>query len=113
MSGSQSVWRETEREGGAVGVDDFLVLAPTGEGQVFLLFSMWVPREDGKPNFFSPCSCAAHVPDITATPPPTGAVCFISGVGTVYVPKILPKFLDSSSHRIFEHMHETLNIDKK
>jgi hypothetical protein len=25
----------------------------------------------------------------------------------------LPKFSDSPSHRIFEHMHEALNIDKK
>jgi hypothetical protein len=29
------------------------------------------------------------------------------------MPKILPKILDSPSHRIFEHMHEALNIDKK
>jgi hypothetical protein len=28
-------------------------------------------------------------------------------------PKILQNFLDSPSHRIFEHMHEALNIDKK
>jgi hypothetical protein len=27
--------------------------------------------------------------------------------------KILPKFLDSPSHRIFKRMHEALNIDKK
>jgi hypothetical protein len=27
--------------------------------------------------------------------------------------KILQHFLDSSSHRIFRHMHEALNIDKK
>jgi hypothetical protein len=27
--------------------------------------------------------------------------------------KNLPKFLDSPSHRIFKHMHEALNIDKK
>jgi hypothetical protein len=32
--------------------------------------------------------------------------------GTV-MPKILPKFLGFSSHRIFEHMYEALNIDKK
>jgi hypothetical protein len=36
-----------------------------------------------------------------------------SSQGTVYMPKILPKFSDSPSHRIFEHMHEALNIDKK
>jgi hypothetical protein len=29
------------------------------------------------------------------------------------MPKILPKFSDFPSHRIFEHMHEVLNIDKK
>jgi hypothetical protein len=29
------------------------------------------------------------------------------------MPKILPKFSNSPSHRIFERMHETLNIDKK
>jgi hypothetical protein len=34
-------------------------------------------------------------------------------LGTVYMPKILPKFSDSPSHRIFERMHEALNIDKK
>jgi hypothetical protein len=28
-------------------------------------------------------------------------------------PEILQNFLDSPSHRIFEHMHEALNIDKK
>jgi hypothetical protein len=27
--------------------------------------------------------------------------------------KILQNFSDSPSHRIFEHMHESLNIDKK
>jgi hypothetical protein len=27
--------------------------------------------------------------------------------------KILQNFLDFPSHRIFEHMYETLNIDKK
>jgi hypothetical protein len=27
--------------------------------------------------------------------------------------KILPKFSDSSSHRIFTRMYEALNIDKK
>jgi hypothetical protein len=29
------------------------------------------------------------------------------------MPKILPKFSDFPSHRIFERMHEALNIDKK
>jgi hypothetical protein len=29
------------------------------------------------------------------------------------MPKILPKFSDFPSHRIFEHMHKALNIDKK
>jgi hypothetical protein len=36
--------RETEREGGAVGVDDFLVLAPTGEGQVFFIIFNLGPK---------------------------------------------------------------------
>jgi hypothetical protein len=34
-------------------------------------------------------------------------------LGTVEMPKILPKFSDSPSYQIFEHMHEALNIDKK
>jgi hypothetical protein len=29
------------------------------------------------------------------------------------MPKILPEFSDFPSHRIFERMHEALNIDKK
>jgi hypothetical protein len=34
-------------------------------------------------------------------------------LATVEMPKILTKFPDFSSHRIFKHMYEALNIDKK
>jgi hypothetical protein len=37
--------------------------------------------------------------------------CFLSGL--VWFQKILQNFSDSPSHRIFRHMHEALNIDKK
>jgi hypothetical protein len=41
---------------------------------------------------------------------------FTSNLGTKALfssQKILQNFSDSPSHRIFGHMHETLNIDKK
>jgi hypothetical protein len=42
-----------------------------------------------------------------------GGPCYLSSLGWFSLQKILQNFSDFPSHRIFRHIHEALNIDKK